>query len=146
MKSLNPGLGIAFAFSIACKGLDHHQIYAARGELANMNQVEFANDRWQFIRRQIIQMVLEDTPEHKRERLDVVDAMQAEFPQYGWLEIALWMDGTNRPTARQQLTFWNWARSRSARMGRKLADRHLEPRSATVVDRIFDDSPISQRK
>jgi hypothetical protein len=76
-------------------------------------ELEVTNDRWTALRREIIQLVLGNTPEHKRDRLDVVNALQAEFPECGWLEIATWMDGTNQPTDSQQLAFSNWVKSQN---------------------------------
>jgi hypothetical protein len=47
-------------------------------------------------------------PQYKREPLDLVEIIHAEFPEWPWLEIAQWMDGTRLPSPVQQVRLQQW--------------------------------------
>lgn len=63
---------------------------------------------WQVTRQRIYQRFLGKLPRHKRDILDLVELIHATFPEWKWLEIARWIDGTLVPTGAQQISLRDW--------------------------------------
>jgi len=63
---------------------------------------------WPTIRKRIYHRFLGKLPQHKREPLDLVERIHNRFPEWSWIEIALWMDGSSIPMVAQQTTLMDW--------------------------------------
>jgi len=63
---------------------------------------------WPSTRNRIYQRFLGKLPQHKREPLDLVELIHNRFPEWSWVEIAGWMDGSKIPMESQQSTLMHW--------------------------------------
>ncbi len=69
---------------------------------------------WSLTRERIYQRFLGRLPRHKREPLDLVDLIHHQFPQWTWMDIARWMDGSKTPTAQQHAKLLQWEQALNA--------------------------------
>lgn len=76
-----------------------------------MEQDESTTDTWAALRQRITEIVLGKIPQFRREPLDVVDVIHNRFPEWKWLEIAAWMDGSITPTDVQRHAISHWVDS-----------------------------------
>ncbi|MDB5335981.1 MAG: hypothetical protein JWN70_1600 [Planctomycetaceae bacterium] len=72
-----------------------------------MNHNSFVAD-WSSTRKRIYQRFIGSRPQHRREPLDLAELIHSTFPEWSWLEIAGWIDGSGMPTAIQQITLMHW--------------------------------------
>ena len=70
--------------------------------------VDSTTPDWPVTRLRIYERFLGKLPRHKRELLDLVDYIHSKFPEWQWLQIARWMDGTQVPTDEQHAKLRNW--------------------------------------
>lgn len=66
---------------------------------------------WPVIRERISRLVLQRIPEERRRPLDVVDAIQTQCPETGWLTITAWFGDSHAPSQEQQQALWDWIQS-----------------------------------
>ena len=75
-----------------------------------MNYSVHTND-WPSTRSRIYERFLGKIPRHKREPLDVVELIHNRFPEWSWLDIAGWMDGSQTPDENQHAKLLEWDRN-----------------------------------
>ena len=75
---------------------------------------EPATGVWSSTRKRILRRFHAKVPRHKREPLDIAEIIHLRFPEWSWLEIAGWMDGSIIPTEIQQVTLLQWERTYDA--------------------------------
>lgn len=73
-----------------------------------MIRIESVCPPWPVILERISRLVLQRIPAKRRQPLDIVDAIQTQCPEAGWLTIAAWFGDLHAPSLDQQQALWDW--------------------------------------
>ncbi|MDB5340915.1 MAG: hypothetical protein JWN70_6534 [Planctomycetaceae bacterium] len=66
------------------------------------------NFAWPATRQRIFRRFLGKLPGHKQQPLNLVKLIHDSFPEWEWVDIAQWMDGSQMPSDVQQVMLSNW--------------------------------------